>query len=184
MADQEVAVSKELMRRLIDGKASKDEIRKLQKLEPKDEERFWTYLEVLQEKTGFKEKILLRIWDHLYIVAADGRRVTKCECGFEFGDYRVNWKLNALIRVRKRNSEMREIYADEVYVPREGWVEIREFFCPGCLALLSVNIAPPGYPLWLNFGIALWIASLASPSLRGAETIHMQDSFFSSPALK
>jgi acetone carboxylase gamma subunit len=151
MADEKLTVNKELMARLIDGKANRDEIRRLQKLDPKDEERFWTYLEVLQEKTGFKEKILLRISDHLYIVAADGRRVVKCDCGHEFGDYRVNWKLNALIRVRKTASQMTELYADEIYAPEEGWVEIREFYCPGCQALLSVEIAPPGYPSWFEF---------------------------------
>lgn len=31
------------------------------------------------------------------------------------------------------------------------WVELREYFCPGCLALLDVETAPAGYPTVFNF---------------------------------
>jgi len=144
-------IDKDLMRRLVDGKASKAEIRSLQKFDPKDEDRFWAYLEVLQEKTGFAEKILLRISDHLYIVAKNGQRVVKCDCGHEYGDYRVNWKVNALIQVRRTAAEMRPLYSDDVYLPEENLVEIRQYYCPGCQALLSNEIVPPGYPSWQEF---------------------------------
>ena len=58
---------------------------------PKDKDRFLKYLDILQEKVPWDEKILLRISDHLYIVSkGKGERVVKCDCGHEFGDYRVN----------------------------------------------------------------------------------------------
>jgi acetone carboxylase gamma subunit len=55
---------------------------------PKDADWFWRYLEVPQKRVAWKEKISLRISDHLYIVAKKGESwVLKCDCGQEFGDY-------------------------------------------------------------------------------------------------
>jgi acetone carboxylase gamma subunit len=31
------------------------------------------------------------------------------------------------------------------------WMEIREFFCPGCYSLLETETIPPGYPIIFNF---------------------------------
>src|SRR5512136_1719948 len=68
----------------------------------KDPGRFDAYLEILQERVPWKERILLPYGLHLYIVQKDdGRRVVKCDCGHEFGPYRENWKLASSIRVRK-----------------------------------------------------------------------------------
>ena len=116
----------------------------------KEEDRFWKYLDVLREKVSFTEKILLRLSDHLYIVAKNGERTVKCDCGYEFGDYRVNWKLGSLIYVRKTSDDMKEVYSvlpKKMPYPAEGLVEIREFYCPGCLAQLAVELVPPGYPV-------------------------------------
>ena len=63
----------------------------------KDDDRFFKYIDVLQERVGWKDRILLPIGEHLFIVESGGGRVTKCECGHEFGDYRRNWKLAAHI---------------------------------------------------------------------------------------
>jgi len=99
---EEQAVTKEKLLSLVDGKLPWDEARQIIRMDPKDQDRFWKYLEVLQERVPWKDKILLRISDHLYIIAkADGARVVKCDCGQEFGDYRVNWKLSSLVYVRK-----------------------------------------------------------------------------------
>jgi len=141
--------SKENIRLLVEGKLSPEIANKLRRMPIKEEDRFWKYLEVLQEKVGFKERILLRISDHLYIVAKDGQRIVKCDCGQEFGDYRVNWKLSSLVHARKTTGEMKEVYSflpKEMPYPEEGLVEIREYFCPGCLAQLGVELVPPGYP--------------------------------------
>jgi acetone carboxylase gamma subunit len=31
------------------------------------------------------------------------------------------------------------------------WMELREFYCPGCFALLEVEAVPPGYPVLFDF---------------------------------
>ena len=141
-------VSKDRIRSLIEGQLPWEETKKMIRLTPKDADRFWKYLEVLQERIPWKDKILLRISDHLYIVAkADGGRVVKCDCGQELGDYRVNWKLNCQVYVRKTREEMAEVYSIEEAMPNLELVELREFYCPGCFALLATEVVPPGYPV-------------------------------------
>ena len=39
------------------------------------------------------------------------------------------------------------IYANGVAVPDPECVEMREFYCPGCVAQLGVEVVPPGYPV-------------------------------------
>jgi acetone carboxylase gamma subunit len=144
----EEIVSKENIRLLVEGKLPWEEVKRLIRLSPKDEDRFWKYLEVLQERVPWKDKILLRISDHLYIVAKKGGgRVVKCDCGQEFGDYRANWKLNCRVYVRKTREEMMEVFSIEEAVPDMDLVELREFYCPGCFAQLGVEIVPRGYPV-------------------------------------
>lgn len=59
----------------------------------KDSDRFMKYIEILQERVTWDERILLPYGLHLYIVEnKDGRRLVKCDCGHEFGDYKKNWK--------------------------------------------------------------------------------------------
>ena len=141
-------VSKETIRLLMEGRLGSEDLKKLRHMAIKEEDRFWKYLEILQETVPIKEKILLRLSDHLYIVAKDGKRIVKCDCGQEFGDYRVNWKLSSLVYVRKTKEEMQQVYSylpKESPYPEEGLVEIREYYCPGCLAQLGVELVPPGY---------------------------------------
>jgi acetone carboxylase gamma subunit len=141
-------VNKDLIRQTVDGVISKENARQLLIMERKDHQRFWNYLEVLQERVKWKDRILLRLNDHLYIVhKPKGGRVVKCDCGQEFGDYRVNWKLESLIRTRTTHDEFKEVYTPEPACPEPEWQEIREFYCPGCLAQLAVEVVPPGYPL-------------------------------------
>lgn len=88
MEKRDDRVTKDNLKLLVEGKLPWDDVKKMIRLHPKDADRFWKYLEVLQEKVPWKEKILLRISDHLYIVAKQGGgRVVKCDCGQEFGDY-------------------------------------------------------------------------------------------------
>jgi acetone carboxylase gamma subunit len=142
------SVDKGLIQQLVDGVISKENARRLLTMERKDKNRFWNYLEVLQERVKWKDRILLRLADHLYIVhKTTGERVVKCDCGHEFGDYRVNWKTQALIRTRETIEEFKQVYYPEPACPEPEWQEIREFYCPGCLAQLAVEVVPPGYPL-------------------------------------
>ncbi len=116
----------------------------------KDDDRFETYLEILQDRVPWDEPILLPIGEHLYIVQAQDQRVVKCDCGYDFGDYRENWKLEALVRVRGDLESIEEIYPGR-YACDPQWMEIREFICPGCVTLLEVEAAPPGFPVVFDF---------------------------------
>jgi acetone carboxylase gamma subunit len=144
MSDTELT-SKENIRRLVEGELPLEMIHELIRMTQKDEDRFWKYLEVLQERVSWEERILARISDHLYVVKKDGgERVVKCDCGAELGDYRVNWKMNALLYCRRTEEQIREVFT--VVTPDADYVEVREFYCPGCQAQLAVEVVPAGYP--------------------------------------
>lgn len=142
------AVSKDLIRQLVDGSIDEDNTERLLKMPRKDKARFINYLAVLQDRVPWPERILLRIGDHLYIVAkAPGVRVVKCDCGQEFGDYRQNWKLGCRIRTRKTLEAMSQVFDPAPAVPEPGWQEVREFFCPHCATQHAVEVVAPGYPV-------------------------------------
>ena len=116
----------------------------------KDPNRFDMIIEILQERVKWKEKILLPLHEHLYIVAKDGERNVKCDCGFEFGDYKINWKNKCRVRVRDSVEDIEELYHKDMGSDPK-WEELREYFCPGCFTLLDVEAVPPGYPTIFNF---------------------------------
>ena len=83
-----------------------------------------------QEKVGWPEKILVPIGEHLYVVQKGADRVVKCSCGYEFGDYRQNWKLNAVVYVRDTEESLDEIYPG----PRKcdvTWMGLQGVLLPG-----------------------------------------------------
>lgn len=112
---------------------------------PKDPDRFDKYVEILQGRVPWPERILLPLTPALFIVAKDGERVVKCRCGHEFGDYRVNWKLAALIHVRTDEQSLREVYRGRE-TPDPSWIQVREYVCPGCGSQLEVEAVPRGCP--------------------------------------
>ena len=116
----------------------------------KDTDRFEKVLEILQENVTWKEKIILPLHEHLYIVSKNGQRIVKCDCGYEFGDYRENWKTKCRVRVRDTLEEIGELYPNYMGCDPD-WEEIREYSCPGCFTLLDVEAVPPGYPTIFNF---------------------------------
>jgi acetone carboxylase gamma subunit len=147
MKESDNGFSKKNLRRLIEGTLPWEEVKKSIRLSPKDADRFKKYLEILQEKVPWKERILLRISDHLYIVRKDGgERIVKCDCGHELGDYRVNWKLSCRVYVRRTDEEIAEVITIPEARHNTDLVEMREFFCPGCYTLLGVEVVPSGYP--------------------------------------
>jgi acetone carboxylase gamma subunit len=106
MANQ--PVDKALVRQLVDGTIAQDNAERLLKMERKDAERFETYIAVLQETVPWKDRILMRLNDRLFVTLNDrNQRVVKSSCGQDFGDYRQNWKLQCRVRVRKTLDEMR-----------------------------------------------------------------------------
>lgn len=141
--------SKEEIRGLIDGKLPWQSARAIIS-GPKDDDRFDKYLEILQDRVPWKERILLPLAEHLYIVEKEKERITKCDCGYEFGDYRENWKLKALIYVRDTEEKLDEVF----FGPRKPdpkFCDVREYYCPGCGAQLEVETLPVGYPAVFDF---------------------------------
>jgi len=147
MKSSDTGFGKENFKLLIDGKLPWEEVKKAIRLSPKDADRFKKYIEILQKKVPWEDRILLRISDHLYIVAKPGGdRVVKCDCGQEFGDYRINWKLSCRVYVRTTDEAIAEVITIPEARHNTDLVEMREFYCPGCYALLGVEVVPPGYP--------------------------------------
>lgn len=141
--------TKEVLKDLIEGKLDWPRVKQIMS-SPKDTDRFIKYLALAQERVKWREKILLPLGEHLYIVASNRERIVKCDCGQEFGDWRENWKLKALIYSRNSREKLEEIYPGP-RSPDPQWCEIREFYCPGCGAQLEVENVPPGYPVTFDF---------------------------------
>lgn len=144
-----VKYDKNTLSRMIDGDLTWEEL-KLIISGRKDPDRYDMILEILQERVPWNEKIILPLHEHLYIISKDGQRIVKCDCGYEFGDYRENWKTKCRVRVRDTVGEIEEFYPKYMGSDPE-WEELREYFCPGCLTLLDVEAVPPGYPTVFNF---------------------------------
>lgn len=116
----------------------------------KDADRFQKAIEVLQESVPWDEPIVLPVGESLFIVRTRDGCETRCRCGHGFGDHRRNWKLSALIRIRKTPEDLGEIYPHSDVCDGD-WMELREFICPGCATLLEVEACAPGYPVIHDF---------------------------------
>ncbi len=117
----------------------------------KDTDRFDKYVAVLQQRVPWDDTIVLPLGPHLYIVRnKEGNLVTKSTSGYEFGDYRENWKMKAKIFVRDSDEKYQEIYPKLTHADPK-WMELREFYDPLDGTLLDVEAVPPGYPILHNF---------------------------------
>jgi acetone carboxylase gamma subunit len=149
MAIRKTNWSKDVLRDLIDGNLDLPVLLEMQR-GAKEEDRFEAIMKIEQEKVSFPEKILVPMGEHLYVVQKGAEKVVKCSCGYEFGDYRQTWKNNAVVFVRDTEESMEEIFRG----PRKcdpSWMELREFYCPHCAAMLEVEAVPPGYPFVFDF---------------------------------
>ena len=145
-----MALSKEILTKLAEGNLDSLSLLELQRA-PKDEDRFEQMLAVEQKRVSWKDKIVLVLQEHLCIVEKkDGARIVKCSCGHEFGDYRQNWKENALVYDRDTEEKLEEIYRGP-RKPNPAWHLIREFYCPGCATMLEVESVIPRYPFIFTF---------------------------------
>lgn len=119
---------------------------------PKDADRYRLYMETLNENVDYDDKIILALGPHLNVVerTSDQEIVAKCDCGHDFGDYRKNWKLGALIYVRDSLEKMREIWP-ELMAPDTAWQVYREYYCPSCGTQLDVEAPTPWYPVMHDF---------------------------------
>ena len=141
---------RETLRQLRAGTLDFERVHEMQSAH-KDPQRFSEMLAIAQASVVWSEKILLPYAEHLYIVEKpSGERLVKCDCGHEFGDYRRNWKLSALVYVRDSAEKIAEIYPSLLGCDPD-WMNIREYICPGCATLLEVEAVPPGYPVVFDF---------------------------------
>jgi acetone carboxylase gamma subunit len=129
---------------LVDGQLPWPRVQEIMK-DAKDADRLDQWLAILQGRVPWREKILLPLGPNLFIVQKGRGRIVKCRCGHEYGDWRVNWKLSALIHVRDSAEALREIYRGTEQ-PDPSWIQIREYTCPGCGTQLEVEAVPRGCP--------------------------------------
>ena len=135
---------------MIDGRLSPAQIKQIISRE-KDADRFDQMLAILQDRVPWKDPIILPLTDKLYIVRkAAPPYVVKCRCGHEFGDYRENYKHKSRVFVRNSEERMQEIYP-RLMGANPRYMELREFYCPGCFSLLEVESVVPGYPVVFDF---------------------------------
>ena len=134
---------------LIDGELAWPKVKEIIS-HPKDPDRFDQVIRILQGRVAWDEKILLPLAEHLYIVQKGAERIIKCDCGHEFGPYTENWKHAARVHVRNDVESLKELYRSYEHSDPD-WMELREYFCPGCFALLEVEALPPGYPVIFDF---------------------------------
>jgi acetone carboxylase gamma subunit len=132
------------LEQLVDGGLLWSRVQEIMKA-PKDAGRFEKWVEIQQSRVPWSDKILLPLTTHLFIVAKGKERIVKCRCGHEYGDYRVNWKLEALIYVRDSEEKLSEVYRGREQAD-PAWIQIREYYCPGCAAQLEVEAVPRGCP--------------------------------------
>jgi len=140
---------KKTLERMLEGDLPWEQLKSII-ADQKDPNRFDMIIKILQEKLKWKEQIILPLHEHLYIVSKGGERIVKCDCGHEFGDYKINWKTNCRIRVRDTFEQIEELYPKDMGSDPK-WEELREYYCPGCFSLLDVEAVPPGYPVIFNF---------------------------------
>lgn len=142
--------TKEEIKHLIEGSLDWDTTFRMLSM-PKDKERFELYLEILQEKVEFEEKIVLPLGPHLFIVQnKDKTWVTQCSCGHKFCAPEENWKLYANIYVRDNAEKMHEVYP-ELLASDTNWQVFREYICPSCGVMLDVEAPTPWYPVIHDF---------------------------------
>lgn len=143
--------TKEQVRKLTEGRLDWDTTMRMLSM-PKDNERFAMYLEALQAKVNWPDRIVLPLGPHLFIVQSAKTKewLTKCACGHEFGDYRSNWKLEAAIYVRDTEEAMTDVYP-KLMAPNTKWQVYREYYCPSCGIMHDVEAPTPWYPVLHDF---------------------------------
>ena len=135
---------------LLDEKLSRREIKGLQS-SYKDVDRFDKWIAVLQDRVPYDESIVLPVGEGLNVVrGGDGDLVIRCDCGWDLCSHDANWKMDAVVYVRETEEALREIYPRYAHCD-PAWMELREFYCPGCGRQLEVEASPPGYPVVHEF---------------------------------
>jgi len=129
----------EQVKNLVDGKLDWDTTLRMLSM-PKDAARFQLYVQALQKKLDWDDRIVLPLSPHMFIVqqAKTKQWVTQCDCGHVFCDYRENWKLHANVYVRDTDEAMAEVYP-HLMAPDTQWQVYREYYCPKCGTMHDVE---------------------------------------------
>jgi N-methylhydantoinase B len=98
----------------------------------------------LKDKTNVE--LPMRIHEYLEI---DADRNIKClKCGYIFCDGKENYKEYAL-KAEVPGKELGSKFIQKINNDDPEFVVYHEFYCPGCLTLLEVDVLPPGHPpIW------------------------------------
>lgn len=140
----------ETLRDMLDEKLSRPAIKEIQSAF-KDADRFDKWLAILQERVPYADLIVLPVGEGLNVVrTAGGDMLIRCDCGHDFCAHDRNWKMDALVYPRNTEESLREIYPQRAHCEPD-WMELREYYCPGCLRQLEVEALPPGYPIVHEF---------------------------------
>jgi acetone carboxylase, alpha subunit len=140
-------MTKELLADLLDEKLSRRAVHDIQS-GLKDPGRFDLWVELLQERVSYADRIVLPYGEGLNIVRrrSDGELVIRTDAGHDFCRWDQNWRMHAPMFVRDHDELYREIYPKLAY-PEGDWMELREFYCPVSGHLLETDAVPPGYPV-------------------------------------
>ncbi|QOT78780.1 acetone carboxylase subunit gamma [Cupriavidus basilensis] len=141
----------EQVKNLVDGKLDWDTTLRMLSM-PKDAARFQLYVQALQKKLDWDDRIVLPLSPHMFIVqqAKTKQWVTQCDCGHVFCDYRENWKRHANVYVRDTDEAMAEVYP-HLMAPDTQWQVYREYYCPKCGTMHDVEAPTPWYPVIHDF---------------------------------
>jgi N-methylhydantoinase B/oxoprolinase/acetone carboxylase alpha subunit/acetone carboxylase gamma subunit len=144
-------LDRETLAALVDEKLSRREVKQIQS-GFKDPDRFDKWVSVLQERVPYDDPIVLPCGEGLNVVrrAADRVLVVRCDCGHDFCPPEANWKLDAVVFVRDDEQKLREVYPAMGHCD-PAWMELREYYCPGCARQLETEAVPPGYPVVHEF---------------------------------
>jgi N-methylhydantoinase B/acetone carboxylase alpha subunit len=138
-----------MLEALADERLARDEVREIQSGH-KNPDRFDQWVALLQSRAAWPEQIVLPFGEGLNIVATPDGHVVRCDCGHDFCDWRRNWKLGAVVRVRDSADALQEVYPRMAHCD-PAWQELREYFCPSCARQLEVEAVAPGYPVVHEF---------------------------------
>jgi acetone carboxylase gamma subunit len=141
----------EQVSKLVDGKLDWDTTLRMLSM-PKDPERFSLYLQALQARRPWSDRIVLPLGPHLHVVqqTQSKRWVIQCDCGHVFCDWNENWKLHANLYVRETEAAMTEVYP-RLMAPDTAWQVYREYSCQQCGTLHDVEAPTPWYPVIHDF---------------------------------
>ncbi|MBA2764777.1 MAG: hydantoinase B/oxoprolinase family protein [Thermoleophilaceae bacterium] len=140
-------MTKELLADLVDEKLSRRAVHDIQSGH-KDPDRFDKWVELLQERVGYDDQIVLPFGEGLNIVrrASDGELVIRTDGGHDLCAWNENWKMHAVMFVRDTDELYQEIYPRYSH-PEGDWMELREYYCPVSGHLLDTEAVPPCYPV-------------------------------------